>query len=204
MPRGGTPEWQKGKHTTTYGGRSAKTTTYKNLKMHLNTSVMDKLRGDLVNLALQHVRYGIVDPVTYQASDPNGRAGIYVAEIWKRLEYGHTYITPTGGRAVIPPRPMFAVHLNTNGKEAFKKHSTDIVTQLFSGRYARDASFVRLGIQMQNSLKFTLKTYKGFAPLKLPKSSPRSNTDFYNDTGFLMSKVSYRIIPTGIDLGGNK
>lgn len=201
MARGGTPQWQKAKHTTTYGGGSAKTINYKNLKMHINTAVLDKIKSDLVNLSLNHLRYGIVDPVTYPAGDPNGRAGMYVAEIWKRLEYGHVNITPTGGRAVIPPRPMFAVHLNTNGRKAFEGYAKDMVTDLFNGRHARDASWVKLGIRMQNSLRFTLKTYKGFVPLVLPKNSPRSNTDFFNDTGFLMSKVSYRILPLGIDAG---
>lgn len=200
MARGGTPEWKKGKHTTTYGTKAASTTNYKNLKMHTNTVVLEKLKSDLTNLALNHVRYGIVDQVTYPAGDPNGRAGMYVAEIWKRLEYGHVMVTPTGGRAVIPPRPMFAVHLQTKGKEVFKKTATEFAIELFSGAYIRDTSLVKLGVRMQNALKFTLLNYKGFVPLQLPKNSPRSNTDFYNDTGFLIKNVSYRVMPSGIDL----
>lgn len=201
MARGGTPQWQKSQHTTSYSGTSAKTVNYKNLKMHVNTSALDKLKGDLLNLGLSHVRYGIVDPVTYPSGDPNGRGGLYVAEVWKRLEFGYSFVTPTGGRAVIPPRPIFAVHTITTGRKAFKDASIKIATDLFSGRYTRDVTLNKLGVTMQTSLRFTLETYKGFVPLVLPKGSPRSPYDFYDDTGYLKDQISSRVLPIPLDGG---
>lgn len=199
MARGGTPQWQKEKHTTGYVGTSARTTNYKNLKMHINTSGLDKIKSDLVNLSLNHIRYGVVDAVTYPTGDPNGRAGMYVAEIWKRLEFGYTFITPTGGRAVIPPRPIFAVHTTTTGRKAFKDASTKIATNLFNGIYVRDVTLSKLGLLMQTSLKMTLESYKGFVPLVLPKGSTRSPYDFYDDTGYLKEQISFRVMPTPLD-----
>lgn len=200
MARGGTPQWQKNKHTTSYGTSSAKTTNYKNLKMHLNTTALEKIKGDLVNAALNHIRYGIVDSVTYPTGDPNGRAGMYVAEIWKKLEYGQAFMAGSTAR-IIPPRPIFAVHLKSNGKKDFQDVAREVIGSIFTGSYAREASWMKIGLRMQNSLKFTVETYKGFRPLSLPKGSPRSPYDFYDDTGYLKSQISYRLMPSGLDAG---
>jgi hypothetical protein len=201
MPAKGTPQWQKSNHTSGYLGSTAKTTNYKNLKMHTNMDGLNKLKSDLINLSLNHIRYGIVDQVTYPTGDPNGRAGMMVAEIWKRLEFGFAFVTPTGGRAVIPPRPIFAVHLNTTGAADFKKFSHKVAVELFSGRYARDTALNKLGLLMQSSLKSTIETYKGFAPLVLPAKSPRSPYDFYDDTGYLKEQISFRVMPTSLQGG---
>jgi len=201
MARGGLPEWQKAKHKTSYGARKAYTVRQKNLTMHVNTEKLEALKGELVNLSLQHVRYGIVDDDRYPTSDPRGRGGIYVATIWKRLEFGS--VDEINGKArVIPPRPTFALHVNSGGKATAKIVMTDILQDVFRGHSVRDRAFVKLGLAMQSRLKFDVMTQKGFVPLKIPSWSDRSPTDFYDDTGHLVRSISYRIMPIGMDFSG--
>lgn len=201
MARGGLPEWQKSKHKTSYGARKAYTVRHKNLTMHVNTEKLEALKGELVNLSLQHVRYGIVDDDRYPTSDPRGRGGIYVATIWKRLEFGS--VDEINGKArVIPPRPTFALHVNSGGKATAKLVMTDILQDVFRGHSVRDRAFVKLGLAMQSRLKFDVMTQKGFVPLKIPSWSDRSPTDFYDDTGHLVRSISYRIMPIGMDFSG--
>lgn len=201
MARGGLPEWQKSKHRTTYGTKKAYTVKHKNLTMHVNTEGLNALKGELVNLALQHVRYGIVDDNKYPTNDPRGRGGMYVATIWKRLEFGS--VDEINGKArVIPPRPTFALHVNSGGKATAKVVMIDILQDVFRGQTVRDKAWVKLGLAMQSRLKFDVMNQKGFAPLKIPSWSDRSPTDFYNDTGHLVRSISYRIMPIGIDFSG--
>lgn len=194
-------EWKKGKYQTSYSRGNARTTRYKNTTIHRNSSGMAKIESQLKHLELNHIRYGIVDSVTYPTGDPNGRAGVYVAEIWKRLEYGHATITSKGA-VIIPPRPLFKVHLQTNGATDFKKVAKEVLREVFRGGDIRDSAWAKIGLRMKLSLRFTLETYKGFKPLVLPKNSPRSPTDFYDDTGFLKNQISYRVMPLGLPLGG--
>lgn len=194
MPRAGLPQWQKSKHTTTYGTSTAKTTQYKNLKMHINMDALNKIKGDLVNLAMSHIRYGIVDDVRYPMVDPNRRGGVYVAEIWRRLEFGHVYPTTQGKPIVIPPRPIFAIHQLEDGRVNFEKFAKEVTADIFAGRYAGQASWTKFGLLMQNSLKKKVMTYKSFKPLSHVKK-PRTVLDFYMDTGYLLSQISYRYMP---------
>lgn len=201
MARGGLPEWQKSKNKTTYGTKKAYTVRHKNLTMHVNTEGLNALKGELVNLALQHVRYGIVDDNRYPTNDPRGRGGMYVATIWKRLEFGS--VDEINGKArVIPPRPTFALHVNSGGIATAKVVMIDILQDVFRGQTVRDKAWVKLGLAMQSRLKFDVMTQKGFVPLKIPSWSDRSPTDFYNDTGHLVRSISYRIMPIGIDFSG--
>ncbi|QVG63959.1 putative tail completion protein [Acinetobacter phage Mithridates] len=198
MARGGLPEWQKARYRTTYAGKKAYTVRHKNLTMHVNTEKLEALKGELVNLSLQHVRYGIVDDNRYPTSDPRGRGGMYVATIWKRLEFGS--VDEINGKArVIPPRPTFTQHVHTGGKGTAKLVMMDIMHDVFTGKSVRDKAWVKLGLAMQSRLKFDVMTQKGFVPLKLPSWSDRSSTDFYNDTGHLIRSISYRIMPIGLD-----
>lgn len=200
MPSGGTPQWQKSQHTRRYGTQKATTTTYKNLKMHINTEALNTIKASLVNLANSHIRYGIVDDVKYPMGDLSMRGGMYVAEIWKRLEYGYAYPSGNGGVTVIPPRPIFSVHLMTDAKADFKKFALETTKDIFNNRYQGENNWIKFGLAMQRSLVKTVKTYKAFKPLVIrgAERHVRSPLDFYNKTGFLISNISYRYMPTSL------
>jgi len=99
--------------------------------------VLDDIIKDLKYLNTMHIQYGIVKGEKYPSGDPRGRAGMYVAEIMKRNEYGLDTTTEDGRTINLPPRPLFRQSL-TKGKIEGSTYFQYLADSVFNRTFKQD------------------------------------------------------------------
>ena len=110
------------------------------LTWDIDSSGLQQLKKNIKSLNSNHIEYGVLNKEKYPAGDPNGRAGMYVAEVAKDNEYGFTFTNENGKERQSPPRPFF-YQANYQAKFTAIPYVKNIFAKLpvFTNEVLRDA-----------------------------------------------------------------
>lgn len=160
--------------------------------LKVNLKSLREIKRNLNRLNKTEIKYGWVNGRTYPANDKHGRAGVPVAEIaarnnfggyiqnYKTLEYNYIPARPYVQQAVLMSKQFNALESEALLHRVLHNLPYKHILQ---GMAETNAEYIKKSIEMQN-----------MAPLKEKTVNLKGGSQQWNDTGFMMRNITGKVV----------
>lgn len=162
----------------------------------IDTAGLQQLKKNIKSLNSNHIEYGIINKEKYPATDDRNRAGMYVAEVAKRNEYGLP-MPDNSGNTTNPaaPRPFFYQSLH-EAKFTAIPYIQNIFVKLpvFNNEVLRDAMKF-LADDLADGIRHSIDQ-QDFVPNR-PKTvmmKAHRSTEILKDTDVMYNSFSGKVV----------